>query len=345
MSGNFDFDLKNLVDSLEKSQWTHRVDFEMVKGYKIMTRDDLRNTVMKKGLYQARTSGSTGEQVTVEKTYDDLIWYCATNIREYRWRKWDVKKNLAVINPLSKEQTIDGWNIPRLIEPLQGKTFTNNYKKISQLQSWLEEINPHYLQCRPSIVAELDLSKVRNLIDVKGSGEVGGSMYSSEECGTIAIQCPGNEDVMHVMENIILEKNNDNVVLTALTNPYIKRYEHGDHVEMATCSCGRTLQTIGKIKGRVWNMFVLPNGDKKWTQLGSREYNHLFGIKRFKAIQTTLYDLELQIISDPLNDREKDLISLVKRKMNIGYEINVAIKYVADFPNYKFEEFISLVKN
>lgn len=344
MSGNFDYDIKNLLDTLEKTQWTHRVNFDLVKNFKIMSRDDLRKTPMKKGLYQARTSGSTGEQVTVEKTYEELVWYSATSIREYRWRKWDVKKNIAVINVLAKEQIVDGWNIPRIIEPIQGKSFINKYKTISELQKWLEEKNPHYLQARPSIIAELDLSKISNLIDYKGTGEVGGSMYSSEECGTIAIQCPDNHEVMHVMENIILEVNSDNeVILTNLSNPYVKRYRHGDHVELATCNCGRTLQTIKNIKGRIWNMFVLPNGDKKWPSIGSREYYHMFGIKRFKAIQKSLFELELQIISEPLHDKEQDLIALVKRKINEP-NVNVTIKYVTEFPNYKFEEFVSLVR-
>ena len=343
MSGNFDYDIKNLLNTLEKTQYTHRVNFDLIKNYAIMTRDDLRNTPMKKGLYQARTSGSTGEQVSVEKTYEELVWYSATSIREYRWRKWNVKKNLAVINILAKEQTNDSWSIPRIIEPIQGKSFINKYKTINELQQWLEEKNPHYLQARPSIVAELDLSKISNLIDHKGTGEVGGSMYSSEECGTIAIQCPDNQEVMHVMENIIVEAFNKEIVLTNLSNPYVKRYKHGDHVELTTCNCGRTLQTIKNIKGRIWNMFVLPDGNKKWPSLGSREYYHMFGIKKFKAIQTSLFEIELQLISEPLNDREQELIALVKRKLNEP-NVNVSIKYVESFPNYKFEEFVSLVR-
>jgi phenylacetate-CoA ligase len=110
---------------------------------------------------------------------------------------------------------------------------------------------------------------------------------------------------------------------------------------MGECNCGRTLQTIKEIKGRVRNMLVLPNGDKKWPLIGSLEYYERFGIKRFKAIQTSINDLEIQIISDNLGEREKDLVELVQTY--IGFPINVTIKYVEEFSNYKFEEFISLI--
>ena len=50
---------------------------------------------------------------------------------------------------------------------------------------------------------------------------------------------------------------------------------------------------------------------------------------------------ELQIISEPLNEREEDLKKLVKEWINSP--INVIITYVDEFPNYKFEEFICLV--
>jgi len=297
---------------------------------------------MKKYLSSTKTSGSTGEPVTVEKTILDHIWYVATNIREIRWRKWDVTKNIAIIKPGREKQDKKSWGIPVCINKNQGKSFVNGYAPISELQCWLEEKNPHYLHCAPSIVAQLDLSKISNLIDCKGTGEAGGSMYSSEECGTISIRCPDNPNFHHVMENQIVEVDSDGgIIITTTTNPYIKRYKHGDHIELGECTCGRRLQAIEKINGRVRNMFILPNGDKKWPLFGSRDYYERFGIKRYKIVQTTLHDLEAHIISEPLGDREEDFIDLIKNTLNSP--INVKIKYVNEFPMYKFEEFVSLV--
>ena len=88
-------------------------------------------------------------------------------------------------------------------------------------------------------------------------------------------------------------------------------------------------------------MMLLPNGDKKWPLIGSLEYES-FGIKKFKMIQTKVDELQLSIICDPLYEREIELIKVVRKQ--IGFDITVIIKYVDDFPNYKFEEFICDIK-
>ena len=334
--------IKLLVDFFEISQWNHIINFEYLSDFKVMTRSDLQALKMKRYFSSTRTSGSTGEPVTVEKTILDHIWYVATNIREIKWRKWDVTKNIAIIKPGKKEYDKNSWGIPACISKDQGTSFVNGYVPISELQFWLEKKNPHYLHCAPSIVSQLDLSKIPNFIDHKGTGEAGGSMYSSEECGTISIRCPDNPDFHHVMENHIVEMDSDGgIIITTTTNPYIKRYKHGDHIEIGECTCGRKLQTIKKINGRVRNMFVLLNGDKKWPLFGSRDYYERFGIKRYKIVQTTLHDLEVQIISEPLGEKEEDFIALIKDTLNSP--INVKVKYVNEFTMYKFEEFVSLV--
>lgn len=337
-----DADIARLLATLEASQWNHATDFALVGQLGVTTREDLRTMPMARHYYSTKTSGSTGQPVTVQKTYDDHVWHVATNIREVRWRNWDVTKNIGIVRPGSKRQDQNFWGIPRSIEPVQGMAFQIGYQSISELQQWLEEKNPHYLHCAPSIVAQLNLSKASNLIDCKGTGELGGSLYSSEECGTISIQCPENPIVHHVMENQIVEVDAEGAMLiTTLTNPYIRRYKHGDHVELGACSCGRKLQTISKIHGRVRNMLVLPGGDRKWPLFGSRDYYTQFGIKQFKLIQTALDQIEVQIIAPPLGEREAELIAYVQRWLEVP--INITVKHVASFGVYKFEEFVSLV--
>ena len=335
-------DIKNLVDYLDKSQWNFLTDFNYVSNLEIKTRNDLKNTRMNNDIGHSKTSGSTGEPVTVGKSYRDFIWYNAASIREIKWLNWDVTKNIAIIKAGFKLQDLDSWGIPHIIEPIQGKRFTNDLLTISELQKWLEEKNPHYIHCFPSIFKQLDISKIPNFIAWKGTGEKDGSCYSSEECGIIALICPDNPDVYHVMENQIVEVDTDgSLIITTRSNKYIRRYKHGDHIELGECNCGRTLQTIKKIQGRVRNMLILPNGEKKWPQIGALEYES-FGIKRFKMIQTKTYELELNIISEPLGDREFELVECVRKWT--GYPYNVLIRYVESFPNYKFEEFVCNVK-
>ena len=340
---NPDKDIAELLDYLEKSQWTFIPNFTSLLGVKVMTRSDLRSIEMKNDVDVSKTSGSTGEPVSVGKSYKDFIWYNALSMRELRWLKWDVTKDMAVIKAGSKLSESDNWGISKSIEPIQGRRFANDLRPISELQKWLEEKNPHYIHCLPSVFKQIDTSRISNFIDWKGTGEVGGKAYSSEECGIIALTCPDNPSVYHVMENQIVEVNPEGaLIITTTSNKYIRRYKHGDHIELGTCTCGRRLQTIKKIHGRVRNMMLLPNGDKKWPLVGSLEYES-FGIKRFKMVQTKIDEFELSIICDPLGERESDLIEVVRKW--IESPVNVIIKYVDSFPNYKFEEFVCDINN
>lgn len=341
----FNDELARLLKVFETSQYNHRPDFSLVKNFPILTRQHLQTMKMEKGFFRASTSGSTGEPVTVEKTLADQLWHTATNIRETKWKNWNFSLNIAVIKPSVEKKVLDypSWGIPTNIAKNQGNLYLHHQAPISELQSWLEEKNPHYLHCYPSVAKQLDLSKVTNLIDTKGTGENGGTMFSSEECGTIAIQCPTNKNNYHVMENQLVETNDNNeMIITTLTNPYIKRYKNGDVVELGECGCGRSLQTITKIYGRVRNMFVMANGDKKWPIFGSRTYHEKYGIKRYKVIQKTIDEIEIQIISDQLDEGNANKL---KNEICDLLETNsrVDIVYVSEFKNYKHEEFVSLV--
>ena len=307
-------DVESLLKRLETQQWKERkLNYDKLVQLPIIKREDLRNMNMTKDFFKVRTSGSTGEPLIIEKTYLDYIWFVACNILDFKWRNWDVSKNVCIIKPGANEDSIDNWGIPKNIEPQQGIMHTNGYKTITELQEWLEKKNPHYISCYPSIFKLLDTTKISNFISWKGTGEIGGTIYSSEECGIIALECPSNKGVYHVMDNQIVEVDIDGgLIITTLTNPYIKRYKHGDHIELGVCNCGRKSQVISKIYGRVRNLFTLPNGDKKWPLIGSLEYYEKYGIKRFKAIQHSLEELELQIISEPLGEKESDVKSLVK---------------------------------
>lgn len=334
-------DIKYLLDFFETSQWNHSPEFERLEGLPILTRQDLMNLKQETQYYQTKSSGSTGEPVTVNKTYADWVWYLATNIREFRWRGWDITKNIAMINARNEPHMQTGWGIPYEIESNQGNSYFIGLEPISVIQKWLEEVNPHYIQVSSNIIKQIDLSKITNYIDHKGSNEVGDSMYSSEECGTIAITCPDNPSVYHVMENQLVEVDDDGaMVITCKTNPYIKRYKHGDHIELGTCHCGRTLQTITKINGRVRNMFHMKNGDIKWPLIGSRTYGD-YGIKRYKCFQVDLDTVEVHVVADKI-EKEEDFIGLVKEWLD--QDIEVKIVYVDGFNDYKHEEFVTLVK-
>ena len=140
-------DIFKLLDKISKSQWNFQPNFDLVKDFKIMTRQDLQNLKMEKGFFNCKSSGSTGEPVKVEKTYSDYIWYFVSNMRELIWKKWDVSKNMAAIKPNVNIGDKNSWGMPTNIIKGQGKIFFMNYQPISVIQKWLEEKNPHYIHC------------------------------------------------------------------------------------------------------------------------------------------------------------------------------------------------------
>ena len=331
-----------LLRIFEKSQYEFKPNFENTKKYPIVTRPELQKMSMKKGLFSCRSSGSTGEPVIVQKYILDHIWYLATNIRELIWRKWDLSKNLAIIKPIYKGmEKQNGWGYPQQMFPNQGESYKIGFEPVSTIQTWLEHLNPHYIHAYPSIIKQLDLTKIKNFVDFKSTGELGGTMYSSEECGTIAISCPDYPQNYHVMENQVVETDEQgNAIITTLNHPYIKRYKNGDVIELGKCGCKRTLQTITKIYGRVRNFFTMPNGEKKWPLVASITYYEKYGITRFKAIQHSINDLEVQVIKTR-DFEENNLIADIQKAL--GVEINTKITYVEEFKNYKHEEFVSMI--
>jgi phenylacetate-coenzyme A ligase PaaK-like adenylate-forming protein len=102
-----------------------------------MSKQDLRKVKMKKGMFTSKTSGSTGEPVSIEKTYDDYIWVNATNIRELQWRNWDVTKSLAVISHTYSKEDLESWRLPINIYPKQGSGFVPNIVRNSSVPKYL----------------------------------------------------------------------------------------------------------------------------------------------------------------------------------------------------------------
>lgn len=325
----------DLVEYLKKSQYAHNPVIKP-KG-NITTKYDLQQINIDPLQPVCSTSGSTGVPLLIPKTPLSLLWHTATNVRELQWRKWNLNLIIVVILARNKETTIYG-NIHYI------KMDSNQ-----NLQKYLEQVQPHYIYTYPTIVSELDLTKLTNLIDIKSTGETGGTNYSSEEAGTIALQCYEYPEVYHIMENIIVENDpNYGILVTDLTNPLINRYALGDVIELGNepCKCGRTLPTITKIYGRLRNMLVLPNGDKIWPLIGEPRFRSITNkIIRHQAIQKTLNNIELRLqVSEKLtNIEESDLINLASSTLNYNH-LSFTITYVDGFPNGKFEIFKSEVK-
>jgi phenylacetate-CoA ligase len=182
--------------------------------------------------------------------------------------------------------------------------------------------------------------------------------YSSQELGTIAIQCP-DSPLYHVMaENLIVEVLNEDgsacregetgrVVVTDLRNfatPLV-RYDLGDVAQVGPpCTCGRGLPTLRRIAGRERNLIMMPDGTRHWPLVGFCYFREIAPVLQYQFIQQDRETIELRLVTErPLTGEEE--AGLAARVQNtLGFPFAVHFSYfegrIPAAADGKFEEFI-----
>jgi phenylacetate-CoA ligase len=341
---------------------------------------------------QLFTSGSTGKPVMVVTTgLTQLLWNAFT-VRDHLWHRRDFRAKLGAIRFVSGNacDPPDGrignnWGPATAGVVRTGPSATLHIKAgIDQQVPWLAEHNPEYLITYPSNVHALARHceekgiTLHRLREIRTFGEILEQhtrdavrrafdvkivdMYSSQEVGYIALQCPDHEHYHVQAENVLLEVIRDDgtpcqtgeigrVVVTALHNfatPII-RYRIGDFAEVGEpCPCGRGLPVLRRVVGRQRNMLVLPNGDLRWPSVEvesiTKGVDEIPPIQQFQVIQRSLEDIEALLVSPrPLTEREEALI-IRWFEGSFGWSFRVTFTYVDHIPSSptgKFEDFKS----
>jgi phenylacetate-CoA ligase len=185
-------------------------------------------------------------------------------------------------------------------------------------------------------------------------------MYSTEECGYLAIQCPEHEHYHLQAESALVEILDEDgapcaagqvgrVVVTPLHNfaTVLLRYEIGDYAEAGPpCPCGRGLPVISRILGRYRNLAVLPDGRTFWPKLGQDYVRDIAPIGQMQVVQHSLEAMEFRYTADrALSETEE---AAVARHFNdsVGHPFTVSFTRLAALPRSpsgKFEDFICKV--
>jgi len=340
---------------------------------------------------KVQTSGSTGQTVSVLKTeVTQLIWL-ALSMREHMWHERDFSATLAIIKAMTPTMddpviaTKMGWGHPSTLLLETGPSYSQPLAMdVAKQVAWLARIDPKYLLTYPSnLNALLDryesgepiptsLKQIRTIGETLHPGlrerckKLGDievvDMYSSQEVGLIALQCPVS-GLYHIQsESLIVEVLDDEgrqcmpgqigrVVITDLHNfatPLI-RYEIRDYAEVGPpCSCGRGLPTLSRIMGRRRNMVALPDGSQHWPLVGAYRFREVADIKQYQAIQHALNEVEIRLVVDaPLSPtQESQLTTLIHNALGHPFPLRFSY-FQEELPKTKggkFEEFISLVR-
>ena len=134
-------------------------------------------------------------------------------------------------------------------------------------------------------------------------------LYSSQDLGQIALECPVSGLYHTMAETVLVEVLDDagnpcregeigRVVITDLRNyatPLV-RYLIGDRAEVGPpCPCGRGLPTLARVLGRERNLLLMPDGSRVWPLVGFYRFRELAPISQYQFIQHGADDIEVRL--------------------------------------------------
>lgn len=338
-----------------------------------------------------RSTGSTGEPVSARRSELNILIWMAMTLREHLWQRRDFSQSLAAIRMQLAEEDTErrgvawaDWGSPVNYLFASGPSFGMNLQTdIRRQVEWLKQIMPVFLLTYPSNLAALlefaaaDPQQRAGLVRVKQVRSVGETLsdslrlrcrevlgveivdiYSTQEVGVIAIECPEGGGYHVMSEGLVLELLRDDgqpcaigetgrVVVTSLHNfatPLI-RYDLGDLAEAdGPCICGRGLPKIRKILGRTRNLLRLPDGQRFWPFVGAFSFRDIAPVRQYQVIQHDLERVTLRLaVERPLTVGEEQ--ALIEKMLELlGYRFKAGIVYfspeIPRGPGGKFEDFI-----
>lgn len=334
-------------------------------------------------VFDYATSGSTGTPIRFCKTeITDFFWRALT-LRDHLWHQRDLGGKLAAIRTTVNETEGPGWG-PATDEVFDaGSCATLNIRTDIEAQAkWLERQNPDYLLSHPSNImalakrcgeAGIQLPRLRQVRTfgetlmpglreacLKAWGATLTDVYSAEEVGYIALQCPAHEHYHIQAESLLVEILDEKgkpcspgeigrVVITTLHNfamPLI-RYEVGDYAEQGeSCPCGRGLAVLKRIMGRQRNMLTMPDGRQHWPSFPAEGWLPIAPVSQFQLVQRDLESIEARFVADrPVTaDEKRRLAAMLHEYLRYPFRIDfVQMEQIERKPNCKFEDFISEV--
>jgi phenylacetate-CoA ligase len=335
------------------------------------------------------SSGTSGQVVKVETTSIAFGWQNALTFRAQLWAGRDFAKSFAAIRvgksgaPYPEGIITDSWDAPTAIPLRTGPGyFLSTTASLEEQWEWLGRRQPNYLLTYPSIIrafaararregrgpCKLDgISTVGETVDAdlrddakRWLGADIFDIYSAEETGTLAIQCPECRRYHTQDEAAIIEVLDaagrtaeagtaGRVVVTPLFNyaSPLLRYDCGDVAEAgAPCSCGRGLGTLNRIMGRHRNIFRLADGSTFWPSFGAKAFSSFVSVRQHQFRQLSFDHLEVLLaIEAPVTaEAEAGIRATIGKRMRAPMEITFRyVDEIAREPGGKYQEFVCLI--
>lgn len=332
------------------------------------------------GMRESQSSGSTGTPVRILKTQLAGLFWNAFTLRDHAWHRRNLRGKLATIRHGIPAGESEHWGQATAGLVADGPSVVIGVRDSVETQlRWLEQQQPEYLMTYPSIAAELAKlviaggNRLAQLREVRTLGEVltpevrelcrqawsvpVSDVYSAEEVGYIALQCPRHEHYHTLEEDILVEILDaqgipcapgqlGRVVVTSLHNfamPLI-RYELGDYAEFGEpCPCGRGLPVLRRVAGRVRNMLVTAAGEHYWPAFGTRSFTRIAPIRQCQLAQIECDLVEARLVTEgSLSAEQEDgLRGLILSRLPPGFRVRFAYReQIARGAGGKYEDFV-----
>jgi phenylacetate-CoA ligase len=328
---------------------------------------------------EGHTSGSTGMPVRFRTTAVNAFFFHALGLREVYWHRRAIDAPIAVIRHGCAEGDVDGWGPETDAVHASGMCSTLSINTpVDEQLAWLCRKRPRYVltfptnlralidavargACWPDSVVEV--RTVSEALDAtlradcqRHLGAVLTDVYSAQEVGYLALQCPDHPHYHVQSETLILEVLRDDgsrcgvgetgrVVVTTLHNlamPLL-RYEIGDLAEVGpTCPCGRGLPVLTRIHGRVRNRLRYPDGRITWPTFARERLEAVVMIRQMQVIQPAPDRLDVKLVVDrALTPAEEATLRAILVD-TLGFPFGIAFHRVDRIPRSpagKFEDF------
>jgi len=327
---------------------------------------------------RSKTSGSTGTPLEIAKTEVALLFWKAITVRDSLWHGRDLRGKLAAIRVGAQHLESRTWSDAyEGYEGGPGVSFDAR-EDIDEQLAWLLHEQPQVLLTHPSNLRALAIrSRERGLAlpslreartyseslpaDLRDQvmaawGVPVSDLYSANEVGYVALQCP-QSGLYHVQsEDVLVEVVGDDdrpcatgetgrVVVTSLHNyamPLL-RYDLGDLATVGgACACGRTLPTLERILGRTRNMMRLPGGRTAFPGFPLNAMVKLDAIRELKMIQHSFEEIEVQMVLGRAltPDEETTLAEAVKARLRHPFQVRLTtVEKIARGAGHKREDF------
>jgi phenylacetate-CoA ligase len=330
-----------------------------------------------------RSSGSTGSPVEVKVSRIASQMRRALYLREHFWHGRDLRLSAAVIRNFRDGSALPphgkrnaGWGHGYASGPSMALSIRAT---VDEQLAWLQRVKPAYLSTFPTNLRALAQAALERGLRLPGLRQVCtyaespppglaalaraafdcsvADIYSSEETGPIAFQCPEHEHYHVQSENLIVEVLDASgracapgeigrVVITDLHNfamPLI-RYEIGDHAEPGPpCACGRGLPVLKRVLGRTRNMLRMAGGRLRWPSLPSGDdLGRIAPVRQFQLVQKSLERLELHlVVARALSAAEEERVrSAFLKDLGGGFALTLAYpEAIARTAGGKYEDF------